>query len=151
MATNPVIVGVDGTENSREALRWAVEYGRRYESPVEAIAVWETPVVYGYTAIGVETSEEIEERTRLMLAETVQEAVGDDAGVIQNIRRGDPAASLIDASESGQLLVLGTRGRGAFAGMLLGSVSQHCVAHARCPFVVVPEQEDKTKGKRHEK
>lgn len=138
MDKNSVVVGIDGSEDSKEALRWAVEFGRRYESPVVAIAVWDMPVTYGYVMVMTATGAEIKEGARQMLAQTVREAVGDDAGVTQETRQGHPAATLVDASESAQLLVLGTRGHGAVAGMFLGSVSQHCVSHSKCPFVVVP-------------
>lgn len=146
MATQPVVVGVDGSENSKEALRWAVEFGRRYDSAVEAIAIWNL-TAYGYRAAYMEPGEEVAERTRQMLAETVGEAVGEDAGVTEKVLRGIPAETLVEVSESAQVLVLGTRGHGAFAGMLLGSVSQHCVAHSKCPFVVIPNQKGKGKKK----
>lgn len=147
MATQPVVVGVDGSENSKEALKWAVEFGRRYDTVVEATAVWQIPVAYGYRAAYLEPGEEVAERTRQILAETVRETVGEEAGVVENVLRGIPAETLVELSESAQLLVLGTRGHGAFSGMLLGSVSQHCVTHSKCPFVVIPGQKDKARGK----
>ncbi|MDN6201998.1 MAG: universal stress protein, partial [Micrococcaceae bacterium] len=98
-----------------------------------------------------ESRAEVKENARKMLDETVQETVGGDAGVIQRIEHGPPAEVLVAASGSAQLLVLGTRGHGAFAGMLLGSVSQHCVAHSKCPFVVVPNPEGRSKGKAKKK
>lgn len=148
MATKPVVVGVDGSEDSKAALKWAVEFGQRYETPVEALAVWDIPTSYGYLAAYAESGEKIEARTRELLEETVTEAVGADSNVIRKTERGHPASTLVEASAAAQLLVLGTRGHGAFAGMLLGSVSQHCVAHSKCPFVVVPsEKHDKKKRK----
>ena len=148
MATKPVVVGVDGSDDSKAALKWAVEYGQRYEAPVEALAVWDIPTSYGYLAAYAESGEKIEERTRELLEETVRDAVGADSAVVQKTERGHPSSTLVEASKSAQLLVLGTRGHGAFAGMLLGSVSQHCVAHSKCPFVVVPSaKEDKKKRK----
>lgn len=145
MATKPVVVGVDGSEDSRAALQWAVDYGKHYDVPVEAMAVWDIPTTYGYMAAYTESGESIQKRTRELLEETVVESVGADSDVIRRVERGHPASTLVDASKSAQLLVLGTRGHGAFAGMLLGSVSQHCAAHAKCPFVVVPS------GKRDKK
>ncbi|MGP9617018.1 universal stress protein [Arthrobacter sp. AOP36-A1-22] len=148
MATKPVVVGVDGSDDSKAALKWAVEYGQRYEAPVEALAVWDIPTSYGYLAAYAESGEKIEARARELLEETVAEAVGADSNVIRRTERGHPSSTLVEASKDAQLLVLGTRGHGAFAGMLLGSVSQHCVAHSKSPFVVVPsEKEDRKKRK----
>lgn len=140
MEAKPVVVGVDGSADSKAALKWAVEYGRRFEAPVHAVAVWDIPLALGYAATYTETGAEIEARTHGLLEEAVNDAVGKDAGVVLRLERGHPAAALATASETAQLLVLGTRGHGAFAGMLLGSVSQHCVTHSQCPFVVVPHQ-----------
>lgn len=140
MAAKPVVVGVDGSADSKAALKWAVEFGRRFEAPVHAVAVWDIPLALGYAATYTETGAQIEERTLGLLREAVEDAVGEDAGVVLRLERGHPAAALVNASEQAQLLVLGTRGHGAFTGMLLGSVSQHCVTHSRCPFVVVPHQ-----------
>ncbi|MDO5745937.1 MAG: universal stress protein [Micrococcaceae bacterium] len=147
MATKPVVVGIDGSENSKDALRWAVEFGRRYEAPVEAIAVWEMPATYGYVIIHGATGQELEEAARQMLADTVRDTVGDDAGVTQHVKRGNPSEVLIEASGSAQALVLGTRGHGAFARMVMGSVSQHCAANSKCPFTVVPPTKVKSKDK----
>ena len=148
MATNPIVVGVDGSEDSKAALKWAVEYGRRYDSPVEALAVWNVPYSFGYMPPYAESRAEVKDNARKMLDETVQDAVGSESGVIQRFEHGLPAEVLVAASGSAQLLVLGTRGHGAFAGMLLGSVSQHCVSHSKCPFVVVPNPEGRGKPKK---
>lgn len=145
MATQTVVVGVDGSENSKEALRWAVEFAHKYDSVVEATAVWQIPVAYSSMIAYLEPEQKVAKRTSEMLAETVRDAVGEDSGVIEKVLRGIPAEKLVDLSKSAQLLVLGTRGHGAFAGMLLGSVSQHCVAHSKCPFVVIPDHKDKKK------
>jgi nucleotide-binding universal stress UspA family protein len=63
--------------------------------------------------------------------------LGASAPVTRRLEQGHPAIALVAASERAQLLVVGSRGHGAFAGMLLGSVSQHCVQHAHCPVVVI--------------
>lgn len=77
--------------------------------------------------------------TQDRLDATVREALGADPGVSVEleVREGNPAQQLIDASRGADLLVVGTRGHGGFAGMLLGSVSQHLAAHATCPVTVI--------------
>ena len=67
-------------------------------------------------------------------------AVG--AHVLARVVEGSPARSLLDISKGADLLVLGSRGHGPFVGMLLGSVSEYCAAHATCPVVVVRHQGD---------
>ncbi|MGP5227041.1 universal stress protein [Arthrobacter rhombi] len=147
MATKPVVVGIDGSNDSKAALQWAVEYGKRFDLPVYAVAVWELPLAFGNMATYPETGAQVEERTSKVLNEAVQEAVGADSGVLQRTERGHPAKTLVEISESAKLLVLGTRGRGAFRGMLLGSVSQHCASHSKCPFVVIRHPESDVEAK----
>lgn len=143
MAAKPVVVGIDGSNDSKAALVWALEYGKRFGLSVQALAVWGLPLAFGNMATYPETGAQVEERTAKVLGEVVLDAVGADSGVVLRTERGNPSATLVEASESAQLLVLGTRGRGAFRGMLLGSVSQHCTSHAKCPLVVIQyEQTD---------
>ncbi|WP_329018626.1 universal stress protein [Micromonospora rifamycinica] len=81
--------------------------------------------------------------TEKMLAEAVADVAsgGTPVQFATHVVRGHPAQVLLDAADGAQLLVVGSRGHGAFAGMLLGSVSQHCVQHASCPVVIVPSTE----------
>lgn len=142
MDTKPVIVGVDGSADSVQALQWAVEYARVYQASVQALTTFEVPKIYGPNAmVGWEDPAHLEEDSRNMLADTVREAVGEGAQVQQRVMRGHPAQVLTNASQDAQLLVVGSRGRGGFTGMLLGSVSQHVVTHAGCAVVVMPHQD----------
>lgn len=139
MDAKPVIVGVDGAQDSVRALRWAAEYARAHEAPLHALAVFDVPTVFGpYAMAGWENSTDLERNARSMLADTVRETLGEDAQVEEHVARGHPAAALVAASHDARLVVVGSRGRGGFAGLLLGSVSQHVVAHAQCPVVVMP-------------
>lgn len=141
MDAKPVIVGVDGSVDSVQALQWAVEYARAYQAPVQALTTFEVPKIYGPNAmVGWEDPARLEEDSRNMLADTVREAVGEGAQVQERVMRGHPAQVLTNASQDAQLLVVGSRGRGGFTGMLLGSVSQHVVTHAGCAVVVMPHQ-----------
>ncbi|MGE5292096.1 MAG: universal stress protein [Micromonosporaceae bacterium] len=135
MTVAPVVVGVDGSEESRLALRWAFEYGQMKGAPVEVVSAWRIPPSYGW---GVSYDDvNLEKRAQETLEDTVRDVLGDSAPVTRRLEQGHPAIALVAASERAQLLVVGSRGHGAFAGMLLGSVSQHCVQHAHCPVVVI--------------
>ena len=135
MTAAPVLVGVDGSEESRLALRWAFEYAQVSGAPVEAVIAWEIPPTYGLAPSYDDV--DFEKKAQEIAEETIRAVVGDNAPVTVRVERGHPAPILVAASEHAQLLVVGSRGHGAFAGMLLGSVSQHCVHQAHCPVVVI--------------
>lgn len=142
MENKPVIVGVDGSSDSVRALQWAAEYARVFQAPLQALTTFEAPVIYGpYALAGWQDPTRLAEDSRGMLAETVRRALGEGAQVEERVLRGHPPEMLIEASRNAQLLVVGSRGHGGFTGMLLGSVSQQAVAHARCPIVVIPRQD----------
>ena len=139
MDTKPVVVGVDGSPDSLEALRWGAEYAGRVEAPLHALAVYELPTPPGPMAMrGFQDSETLEKDVRAMLTEAVRSALGPEAQVTERVERGHPGHNLVEASHDAQLVVVGSRGHGGFAGMLLGSVSQQCVTRARCPVIVMP-------------
>jgi nucleotide-binding universal stress UspA family protein len=140
MAALPIIVGVDGSEESKRALRWAADYGKMSGAPVEALAFWEYPANYGWPANYDDV--DFEKRAHETLEDTVRDVLGESSSVSREVRPGQPAVGLVIASEHAQLLVVGSRGRGGFAGLLLGSVSQHCVQHAHCPVLVMRSQPD---------
>ena len=134
-----IVVGIDGSVSSEEALRWAIGQARLTGQPVEALTSWRIPVDYGMGGAGVITAYDWEGVATKTLSETVAHVLGsaDGAEVTQRAVMGHPAQVLLDAAEDAALLVVGSRGRGGFTGMLLGSVSQHVVARAACPVVVV--------------
>lgn len=145
MDVEPVVVGVDGSPDSKRALRWAVEYGRRFEVPVHALSTWDIPQVYGYPVTFREDEyNSFEVNAHTLLDETIEDVAGEESQVVKRVERGHPAIALVAASKSAQLLVVGSRGHGAFVGMLMGSVSQHCVQHAQCPVVVMRERADES-------
>ncbi len=131
-----IVVGVDGSEESKEALRWAVRQAELTGSSLEVVMTWELPV----TPYGVWTDYDASGDTREELEATVQETLGnfDQNDIVLEALEGRPALALLKSAEKADLLVVGCRGRGAFAGLLLGSVSQYCATHASCPVVVVP-------------
>jgi nucleotide-binding universal stress UspA family protein len=132
--TGRVIVGVDGSEASRRALRWAADYAVAVGSRIEAIAVWEMPATYGW--ISSARDETPTEAALKGLESVVGDVVGATPHVELTVARGHAAFVLVEASKRADLLVLGSRGMGGFKGMLLGSVSHYCVQHADCPVVV---------------
>ncbi len=130
-----VVVGVDGSACSVEALREGLRQARADRVPVLAVTAWLDPVVLGgYPATsGLDWQTSAQHRQAAAL-----DALGDDAADVQRVvTHGGTAHVLLDAVGPDDLLVVGSRGHGGFAGMLLGSVSQHVVAHAPCPVLVV--------------
>ncbi|MGE5285890.1 MAG: universal stress protein [Micromonosporaceae bacterium] len=130
-----VVAGVDGSEESRQALRWAFEYAQMSNAPVEAVIAWEIPPNYGWLPSYDDV--DFEKQAQEILEEAIRDALGENAAVLRRVGRGHPAKVLVAASEHARLLVVGSRGHGAFAGMLIGSVSQHLVQHAHCPVLVI--------------
>jgi nucleotide-binding universal stress UspA family protein len=137
-----IVVGVDGSDGSKSALRWAMTQAALTGATLEAVASWQDPATSGYAYGWVAADgQDWATLTEKSLAETVTEvsdSVEHPVTVTTRVVMGHPAQILTDAGIGAQLLVVGTRGHGTFAGLLLGSVSQHCVQHAACPVVVVP-------------
>lgn len=138
-----VVVGVDGSDASRSALRQAWEEAQTHQATLLALTAWEPaapliPGPYGRPPamdVGGEPHTGVEEA----LSTTVKEVLGEEAGASVTLRvvEAHPAKALVDASEHADLLVVGTRGHGGFVGLLLGSTSQQVVAHAHCAVLVV--------------
>lgn len=123
------------------ALRWAIEEAKLRDATLLAVTVWQYPAMTTMPAFGVlPPSDQLDEEARNQLTEILRDEGALDAGikVLEGVSQGPAAAALLEASEDADLLVVGSRGHGGFTGLLLGSVSQHCVTHARCPVVVVP-------------
>lgn len=136
-----VVVGVDGSHDSKNALRWAAAEARSHDAELMVVTAYHSPAPPSDTGYKItwadDTDWHAEAEARLRTA--VQEALGDDHGLrMQTLAaEGAPAGVLIKLSEQADLLVVGTRGHGGFVGMLLGSVSQHLIGHARCTVSVV--------------
>ena len=137
-----IIVGVDGSESSRAALQWAYDEAAHHEATLTVLASWHVPTL-PISPPGDVLEEGYETLPRRNAMAMLDELVGelDDrkpaVDVRTSIEEGSPAEVLIERSKGCDLLVVGSRGHGGFTGMLLGSVSQHLVAHAHCPVVVV--------------
>jgi nucleotide-binding universal stress UspA family protein len=137
-STEPIVVGVDGSQNSKEALRWAANYADITGSPLIAVTTWRYPESFGYPVAWPEDVDFETDATR-MLNETVDAVLGDGPGakVTRSCVSGHPALVLENLSRTASLLVVGSRGHGEFAGMLLGSVSEHLATHCHCPVVII--------------
>ena len=143
MDTKRVVVGVDGSPDSVRALKWGADYAKAQGAELLAVSVFEVPVVFGgpYALSGIPDPDKLEEEARTALSEAVREALGEGAEVTERVEQGHPARVLVNASRAAQLVVVGSRGRGGFVGLMLGSVSQYCVTHARCPVLVMPHED----------
>jgi nucleotide-binding universal stress UspA family protein len=136
-----VVVGIDGSDISRAALRWAVEEGRVHRARVEVVHAWPLPYAPGHPfASAALDPVAIEEAARTLLDRTVEDEdlSGLPAPPERILVSGGAAAALIDTAAGADLLVVGSRGLGGFTGLLLGSVSHHVLHHAACPVIVVP-------------
>ncbi len=134
-----IVVGVDGSSQSLEALHWASQYASLCGGELRAVIVWEHLAGFGYFA---ENGERLEREARHTLERSIQKAFGRSHAIPVEMRvvRGNPTPVLIAESADAQLLVVGHRGYGGFAGLLLGSVGENCVRHATCSVVVAREK-----------
>jgi nucleotide-binding universal stress UspA family protein len=137
-----IVAGVDGSPSSLAALRWAVRQAGLTGGTVEAVIAWQYPAAvtgYAWMPIAVVESVDYAEIAQKVVAEAISnvDTAGSDVRISARVQEGFPAQVLIDAAADADLLVVGSRGHGGFAGALLGSVSMHCVHHAPCPVVVV--------------
>ncbi|AGA33692.1 Universal stress protein family [Thioalkalivibrio nitratireducens DSM 14787] len=137
-----IVVGVDGSDGARRALRWAREEGVLRGTEVRAVFVLDRRYVEPeWASLMAPPVEQLHEEAGRLLQETVEQAGGPEVDLSQEVLVGEghgAAKALLDAASDADLLVVGSRGRGGFQGLLLGSVSQQILHHARCPIVVVP-------------
>jgi len=140
-----IVVGVDGSDASKDALRWALDEARLRSDFVVAVHAWQVPVLpvdVGPPPVPaldmVTLLPELERAAQRLVESVVADVVPDDAGVdVQPVAAEGPAATvLIDAARDAELLVVGPRGHGGFLGLLLGSVRMQVAQHAPCPVVI---------------
>nr|WP_128979411.1 universal stress protein [Streptomyces roseicoloratus] len=133
-----MVVGVDGSPASHEALRWAARHARLTGANLEAWGAYDVPGAVGWSAPAVDAAFDAQ-HARQALTDEIRTALGGsgDVALEEHVVRGNPAKVLTEASEGADLLVVGSRGRGGFSSLLLGSVSQQCALHASCPVVIV--------------
>jgi nucleotide-binding universal stress UspA family protein len=135
--TGRIVVGVDGSPSSLDALSWAARQADLTGSTLEAVMTWEWPTSYGWS-VPVPTDFDPEEDVRHSLESALAAVRSDYPGLAIDPRvvDGHPAPVLVEASKGADLLVVGSRGHGEFVGMLIGSVSEYCVTNGHCPVLV---------------
>lgn len=133
-----IVAAFDGSEPARQALRFALDEGRARQAEVVVVHVWH-PI---YLAMApVSALDLYEEESRQLLDSALEEADGSGLPVpIQRVSEGgSPAAVILEQAADADLVVMGSRGRGGFKGLLLGSVASQVTHHAPCPVIVVPQ------------
>ena len=139
-----IVVGVDSSEGAKAALRFALEEAKLRQATLRVVHTWQ----FGYIGVsGIEGFSpvvgadlgDLRRTAEVALDAVMHEAVPETSDVMieRRVSEGAPATVLVDESRRADLLVVGSRGHGGFAGLLLGSVSQQCAHHAACPVVIV--------------
>ena len=140
-AWKSIVVGVDGSAGSRAALTWAAAEAADHQADLVVVNVWEHTLLppAGSVSVSEHYVPDPSQRTADDLLQVIKEELGEQPPVpVQpRVKQGTPAKVLIEESATADLLVVGTRGHGGFAGLVLGSVSQHVAAYAQCPVTVV--------------
>jgi nucleotide-binding universal stress UspA family protein len=136
---NRVVVGVDGSDSSEQALRWAAYIAARSNAHVEVITTWPSMSDWSASWAPVDASWDPVGGAEQAMADSILNVFGESvpASLVRSVRQGAAAKVLLEASAGARMLVVGSRGHGGFTGLLLGSVSTACVEHATCPVLVV--------------
>ena len=136
-----IVVGVDGSDAARRALRWALEEARLRRARLDVVHAWQAPYFVPSPFMGVALDPGlVEKHARAVLDAIVdgEEMRHRPVPVERILVQEGAARAVLDTAQGADLAVLGTRGLGGFRGLLLGSVSHHVAHHVRCPLVVVP-------------
>lgn len=133
-----VVVGVDGSAGSKEALRWAVDYAKGIGGRVRAVIAWHWPISLVVALPIAEVVEPLDE-ARKTLDAAIADALGDAPSGDLEVKAcyGAAVPVLLEEAIHANLLVVGSRGHGGFHGLLLGSTGEHCVRHAPCSVIVI--------------
>jgi nucleotide-binding universal stress UspA family protein len=154
-AARRIVVGLDGSGESRSALRWAVAEAEMWDAELDVVHAWDLPFAIIPPPINLAYQADVEalERAAGALLDVEVEAVRVHAGptprqIEKIVVRDTASRALLETAKGADLLVVGSRGRGGFGGLLLGSVSNQCVHHAPCPVTVVRETLDSSRRAR---
>jgi nucleotide-binding universal stress UspA family protein len=138
-----IVAGVDGSDTSRAALRWAHDEAAHHGASLTVVTTWQPPTLPMSPPYGSLTDQGYQDVPKTSALDVLEGLVAEleertpAVDITSAVEEGNPAEVLIERSKQCDLLVVGSRGHGGFAGMLLGSVSHHLVTHAHCPVVVV--------------
>ncbi|ABK03134.1 UspA domain protein [Arthrobacter sp. FB24] len=130
-----IVVGVDGSEPSLAALQWAVDEAKLRGGKVRVITAWHYPPVPS-TVEDSGSNDSFHAAERLQ-SDALAAVAAEGTDITGMLVRDAPATALMDAAKDADLLIVGSRGHGGFAGLLLGSVSSHVAHHASCPVLIV--------------
>ncbi|GIJ48117.1 universal stress protein [Virgisporangium aliadipatigenens] len=138
--TDKIIVGVDGSDGGRRALRWAMEEAARTGQQLDVVTAWHWAGVQEMAPAvnGPQEQRHVAEEGQARDIATVRAELGSQLPVTQVLVQGTPAEALTDAARGARLLVLGSHGYGRLHHAVLGSVAEECIRLATCPVVVVP-------------
>jgi len=145
-----IVVGLDGSSGSQQALGWAARLGARIDARVQPVLAWEYPALalLPFPAGVPVPPQEAMQADAEVRAQGLVDSIGDaedvdDVDITEPlVRQGSAGRVLCESAESADLLVLGSRGLGAVKGVLLGSVSAHCASAAPCPVALIPDLDD---------
>ena len=141
-----IVVGVDGSEQSLEALRWAAAEATLRGVRLHVVGTFTTPIMSTGYEVAVPDPSDLQSASETMLAaavDSVRESGDlDGVDVATEVLEGHAGERLIALSREADLIVVGSRGHGGFLGLLLGSVTTYVVNHAHCPVVVVRHRTD---------
>lgn len=138
-----IVVGIDGSAASDRALHWAADEAKLRGAPLHIVHSWQFPPMPGsIEALEQASTSDLTTRSRELLDGAAASVAGEGLEVTTELSNDVPAAALLDAARDGAMLVVGSRGRGGFKGLVLGSVSQQCAHHASCPVVIVRSADD---------
>jgi nucleotide-binding universal stress UspA family protein len=135
-----IVVGIDGSAGSKAALRFAAKEAELRGTALKVVSAWHVPAGLYSAPTYVELDLDSLRQSAVDVAkQEIVDVLGADraSGIDIVTHEGNAAQALLEESREAELLVVGSRGHGGFAGLLLGSVSQQCTAHAVCPVVVV--------------
>jgi nucleotide-binding universal stress UspA family protein len=138
-----IVVGVDGSKPSRAALSWAARQAALTAAPLTVLTTWAYPTNYGYPMAWPDDMDFAAD-AKSELDESIKGVLDSDSSIAVTtcVIEGHPALVLVEESKTAALIVVGSRGHGEFAGMLLGSVSEFVATHAYCPVVIIRDRDE---------
>lgn len=139
LAPRRIVVGIDGSQESKQALRWGFDLASLMDARLDVVIAWHVPTYYGYGWSTVPFEYDPAAQAEKVMADVVAEVLGrtpqEDMRLV--VQESNAAQLLIKESRGALMVVLGSRGHGGFGGLLLGSVSMAVAEHAACPVLVM--------------
>lgn len=138
-----IVVGVDGSPEAEQALRWAAKEARLRDATLEVVYAYDANLGVGVIGAALGTDTRLSVQARVAANQLLEDALANVSDVAAGLRveaeaaAGAAAGVLVGRARGADLLVVGSRGRGGFTGLLLGSVSHQAVHHAECPVAVI--------------